>query len=80
MNFLAWKYRIYNFYQDKKMIIITNIFVYTNEKREENIKLEKFLKPLTITENIIETNYVKYTIEKSDRVEINEKRADTSSK
>ena len=80
MNFLAWKYRIYNFYQDKKMIIITNIFVYTNEKREENIKLEKFLKPLTITENIIETNNVKYTIEKSDRVEINEKRADTSSK
>ena len=62
------------------MIIITNIFVYTNEKREENIKLEKFLKPLTITENIIETNNVKYTIEKSDRVEINEKRADTSSK
>ncbi len=80
MNFLAWKYRIYNYYQDKKMIIIINVFVYTNEKREENIKLEKFLKPLTITENIIETNNIKYTIEKSDRVEINEKRADISFK
>ena len=42
------------------------------EKRILNWKT--FLKLLTITENIIETNNVKYTIEKSDRVEINEKK------
>ena len=68
MNFLAWKYRIYNYYQDKKMIIIINILFIQMKEEKRILNWKTFLKLLTITENIIESNNEKYTIEKSDRV------------
>ena len=74
MNFLAWKYRIYNYYQDKKMIIIINILFIQMKEEKRILNWKTFLKLLTITENIVESNNEKYTIEKSDRVEINEKK------
>ena len=74
MNFLAWKYRIYNYYQDKKMIIIINILFIQMKEEKRILNWKTFLKLLTITENIVESNNEKYTIEKSDRLEINEKK------
>ena len=59
MNFLAWKYRIYNYYQDKKMIIIINILFIQMKEEKRILNWKTFLKLLTITENIIETNNVK---------------------
>ena len=44
------------------------------EKRKINNKLEKFLKPVRITGNIIEVKNGIYTIEKSDKIEIDEKK------
>ena len=74
MNFLAWKYRIYNYYQDKKMIIIINILFIQMKEEKRILNWKTFLKLLTLTENIVESNNEKYTIEKSDRLEINEKK------